>query len=86
MRVLRGKQLNMQQTNARTNKEGKIMPWKERYELLREEMARDIITMRNNNLTFQQIGDKLGVTRGAVNNFMKHYDYYGKGQYGRKKG
>jgi predicted transcriptional regulator len=72
-------------SNARLNEEGKIMRWDERYKLLREEMAHDILLMRNNKLTFQQIGDKLGVTRAAVNNFIKHYDYYGKGQYGKRK-
>ena len=54
------------------------MKWDERYQLLRDEFRADIELMRGNGMSFRQIGEKLGVTRGAVNNFLKGYNLRGK--------
>lgn len=59
---------------ARLDANGHVMRWDERYRLLRQEFQADIELMRSNGLTFQQIGNKLGVSRAAVNNFLKGYN------------
>lgn len=50
-----------------------ITPFAERYEALHAETRRDLQALRDKGLTFQQIGDLMGMTRAGVNNFLKGY-------------
>jgi len=50
-------------------------PFKERYHVLRAETVKDIEALRAKGLTFQQVGDLMGMTRTGVNNFLKEKQY-----------
>lgn len=52
----------------------KIRSYEERYREMRDALVEDIQLLRREGMTFQEIGDQLGVTRGAVNNFLKGYN------------
>lgn len=65
--------MNKTTHKVRLNDQGQVMSWREREQELVREMLADIKAMRDNGLSYAQIGAKLGVTRGAVNNFEKGY-------------
>lgn len=62
------------ETTDTTYKGINIVPFVQRQRALREETIKDIMLLKDQGLTYQQVGDLMGMTRTAVHNFVKGYN------------